>query len=1344
MRRSALRTFASRLACAAMLVAGVSAATPGAETAPAKLRVGFLVPEAAAEKLGPEARAAYALAGKLHEAALVCPAARGKVAGPGAEDVPLDRFAVVWIHQGDSPSLPAQFLTAEATAALRKYVGDGHGLLVSGAALAMVFPLGVERLVPRVGGPGSDRSSAGVRPAVSTHPIFRGLAFAGDAAAVTDAGFPAFADFHGSGGPAGGMLLASASPDSGENPLAEYELGKGRIIAMGWRLPHFSNAGNAHRANLERLTANILTYLADGKQWQKVVVRPVRQGGPAKTRPGVPEAEWQAAARALDDLIATFAGRYPKGAEYLKRLEALKKTHDALPGAGAEAAGAARLNEIADEFRKLRAEALLANPLLDFDRILVVKRRADRLGLPANWESNSSLPHTGYDNEIAVLSDFRGAGTMTTLFRPEGGRFVGDVDLHWKADRLIFSMPGKNGRWQIHELRADGTGLRELGLITQPDVDNYDACYLPGGGIIFTSTAPFVGVPCVTGSSHVSNLYLYDPAKAAVRRLTFEQDHDWCPTVLPNGRVLYLRWEYADIPHYVSRILFHMNPDGTEQMEYYGSNSYWPNSTFFARPCPGSPTRFVGVVSGHHDTPRMGELVLFDAAAGKHEADGVVQRIPGWGRKVEPVIRDGLVGGGPPKFLHPWPLSDKYFLVSSNAAGGSQWDLWLVDVFDNMVQVKSAAGYALLQPIPLKARPVPPVVSEKVALDRKDALVYMTDVYAGPGLKDVPRGTVTKLRLLTYQFAYHGMGGQVNRVGLDGPWDVKRIVGTVPVEPDGSAYFRVPANVPIAVQPLDSEGRALQLMRSWMTAMPGEVLSCVGCHERQSTSPPAARAMAGRRAPSEIAPWYGPPRGFAFKREVQPVLDAHCVRCHDGRPRDDGRVLPDFTARAEVHPQARDQGYNSGTKFSPSYIALRSYVRGHTMESDMHLLDPCEFHAATTELVQMLKKGHRGVALDTEAWERLYTWIDLNTPYHGTWREIVGDGKVARQRERRLAMDRLYAGREDDPEADADLPPAVVRPATSGSADAPTPGGSSPACAGWPFDAAEARRRQAAGGSAARTVELAGGLTLELVRVPEGRFVMGDPGGCADEKPLAAVRIGKPFWMGKFEVANEQFAAFDPVHDSRLEAKGFLQFSVEERGYPVNRPKQPVCRVTWAEATAFCRWLAAKTGERFALPTEAQWEYACRAGAATALSYGDENVDFAPFANEADKNLRTVDTFGWGLPSGAVPPWRPAIENVNDGHRVSAPVGTYQPNAWGLHDMHGNVWEWTRTTYGPYPGASDDSRESDDAAASKVVRGGSWHDRPARCRSAFRLAYPAWQRVYNVGFRVISESEPAR
>ena len=214
------------------------------------------------------------------------------------------------------------------------------------------------------------------------------------------------------------------------------------------------------------------------------------------------------------------------------------------------------------------------------------------------------------------------------------------------------------------------------------------------------------------------------------------------------------------------------------------------------------------------------------------------------------------------------------------------------------------------------------MIPDIVQPDEREATALLVDVYYGPGLKGVPRGTVKSLRLISYEFTFHGFGGEPDRVGFDGPWDVRRILGTVPVETDGSACFHVPANTPVAIQPLDADGKALALMRSWFTAMPGEVVSCSGCHEPQSAVAPArAPLMALSRAPSEIRPWYGPPRGFSFVREVQPVLDAYCIRCHHSRPLENGLTAFDLTARpAEDVPSAFQM------QFTPSYVALHRFV----------------------------------------------------------------------------------------------------------------------------------------------------------------------------------------------------------------------------------------------------------------------------------------------------------------------------------------------------------------------------------------------------------------------------------
>jgi formylglycine-generating enzyme required for sulfatase activity len=269
-----------------------------------------------------------------------------------------------------------------------------------------------------------------------------------------------------------------------------------------------------------------------------------------------------------------------------------------------------------------------------------------------------------------------------------------------------------------------------------------------------------------------------------------------------------------------------------------------------------------------------------------------------------------------------------------------------------------------------------------------------------------------------------------------------------------------------------------------------------------------------------------------------------------------------------------------------------------------------------------------------------------------------------------------------------------------------------------------------------KSIDLGGGLTLELVRIPAGEFIMGDSNGTDNEKPASKVRIARDFWMGKLEISNAQYAIFDPMHDSHLEDVDFLQFERETRGYPLNNPNQPVCRVSYLRAVDFCKWLSKKTGLRFSLPSEAQWEYACRAGSTTKMNYGGVDVDFSKLANLADASLRNQEVYSWGLPAGAMQPWKPAVESSNDGFRVSSPVGSFAPNAWGLYDLHGNVAEWTQSDYLPYPYQENNSAKD---SILKVVRGGSWYDRPFEATCATRSFYPAWRRVYNVGFRVICE-----
>ena len=870
--------------------------------------------------------------------------------------------------------------------------------------------------------------------------------------------------------------------------------------------------------------------------------------------------------RAVKDLVETFGKEYPRGKEYLARLKNLegKKDQAALD--------------------KLAREALLDNPLLDFDKLLVVKRKGN-LGLPNNWVGNCALGAGGFNNEIALLSSVQPGGKLTTIYRPERPVFVGDVDLHWDAKKMLFSMPGKDKRYQVLEIGVDGKGLRQVSP-SIAGVDNYDACYLPNEKIIFDSSACLQGVPCVGGASQVANLYIMNPDGTGMRRLCFDQDHDWYPSVMNDGRVIFTRWEYSDSPHYFTRVVMIMNPDGTSQRSYYGSNSYWPNSTFYPRAIPGHPSQFIGVISGHHGVARQGELILFDPARGQQEADGVVQRIPGHGKKVEPIIRDQLVNGSWPSFLHPYPLSGKYFLAACKPDPARPWGIYLVDVFDNILPICVEAGVHMLEPVPFRKTPRPPVIPDRVDLSRKDALVSLSDIYVGDGLKDVPRGTVKRLRIYAFDYGYHRLANHTY-VGIEGPWDVRRILGTVDVEDDGSALFRVPANTPIAVQPLDKEGMALQLMRSWMVAMPGENLSCVGCHERNNTAPPARVMKAMRKAPQDIKPWFGPARGFSFVREVQPALDKSCIGCHNGTPRD-GRKMHDFRSSGRARA------------FSRSYAVLQSYVRRPGPESDYHMFPPCEYRADTSPLIQMLKRGHHGVKLDKEAYERLYAWIDLNVPYFGTWSEFRPI--PLNQHSRRAEFRKQYAGIDVDYE---EIPKMESKPVRPIMPSPPEPCTVTVKCPGWPLDQQTIQNHQQKP-NVRKTVSLkidGQALSLAMIQVPAGEFVMGSRDGAPDAQPPCLVKIDKPFWVSSAFINNAQYAMFDKTHDSRyLDLPGK---DLNVRGRPLNRPGQPVVRVSWNRAMDFCDWLSKKTGKKFTLMTEAQWEYACawKVGLPSALEW---------------------------------------------------------------------------------------------------------------------------------------------
>ena len=369
----------------------------------------------------------------------------------------------------------------------------------------------------------------------------------------------------------------------------------------------------------------------NSSEWKPVRPKARKMDEPIRV-PSAADPSVAAVRLAVEDLIATFPGRYPQGKAYLARLADLE-TQIAAAEADSDNAALEKLN---GNLRDLRREALLANPYLDFDRILLVRRdkKGHKLGLPQNWESNSSLSRSGYDDEIMTLSPVAPDGKLDTFYKPPRDTFVGDVDLNFAAEKILFSAVGEDDSWHVFEINVDGSGCKSLTQM-EKDVDCYDACYLPDGKIIFTCTAPMVGVPCVFGSSHVANLFVMNADGSGKRQLCFDQEHNWCPTVLNNGRILYTRWEYTDTPHSQRRgCCSSMNPGRDRNRWNTTAATRTGPIRCLLRPRPHSQSSHAdssaswgGITACHGWASWCCSTRA--AALGRYESRGAVQRIPG-------------------------------------------------------------------------------------------------------------------------------------------------------------------------------------------------------------------------------------------------------------------------------------------------------------------------------------------------------------------------------------------------------------------------------------------------------------------------------------------------------------------------------------------------------------------------------------------------------------------------------------------------------------------------------------------------------------------------------------------
>lgn len=693
----------------------------------------------------------------------------------------------------------------------------------------------------------------------------------------------------------------------------------------------------------------------------------------ATTLAAVAETRPEALRAAITDLSLTFGSRYPNGQRFLDRLAALEPRVRAASDSERSAA------EV--EWRQLEREALLANPLVAAQPILFVVRQQYR---PDHHNTATFFPAALHEYNDGTFTpggalksiDLARGGLVTTLLQTSQG-VVRDPEVHFAGTRIVFSYrTNLTDSYHLYEIHADGTGLRQLTFAR--DADDLDPLYLPDDDIAFSSTRE--PKYCMCNRHIMANLYRMGADGANIHQIGKSTLFEGHASLMPDGRLLYDRWEYVDRNFGDAQALWTANPDGTAHAVYWGNNTASPGAVIDARAIPG--TEWVMAVFGScHDRP-WGALAILDRRLGLDGPAPVVRTWPAeartWIRQSGWEIFDAFTQTRP-KYEDPFPLSAKYFLASRMTGAGEQMGLYLLDVFGNEILVHAETP-GCFDPQPLGPRERPSVIPRRRDYTRQPGFVYVQDVYRGTHMEGVPRGSVKWLRVVeTPEKRFWNRppwGGQ----GQEAPamnwndFNNKRVLGQVPVLADGSAYFWLPAETFVYFQLLDADGMMIQSMRSGTLVQPGEHVGCVGCHEdRRQAPPPAASGLLALRSPAAtLQGWHGPTREFNYLAEVQPVFTRHCVRCHDYGT-EAGRLLNLAADRDLV--------------FNTSYNELwrKKYV--HVVGAGPADTQPANsWGSRRSKLVTHLQTHPRCKAtLDQEGWERIVTWIDLNAPYYPSY-----------------------------------------------------------------------------------------------------------------------------------------------------------------------------------------------------------------------------------------------------------------------------------------------------------------------------------------------------------------------
>ncbi len=695
-------------------------------------------------------------------------------------------------------------------------------------------------------------------------------------------------------------------------------------------------------------------------------------------------------------------------------LEALGKLELAVRNLPAEAE-AAQKQDLYLKVRQVKRRLMFKDPLVDFRSLLFID-------VPERYAHESM--HRVYPQaqlncvRLLRLDGLDPWGRIRKLTSDLGPGWYWRPDVSFDGRRVLFCFRPEHERtFHLYEAAVDGTGLRQL---TSGNYDYQDPIYLPDGHIAFVSNRGNSYARCVVG--HPSTvLARCDADGRNIYLISAGNEPEYTPALLPNGQILYTRWEYTDKELMRIQSLWTVNPDGTGTTVFWGNQSYWPDLLMEARPIPGSQ-RVMFAGHGHHQV-YWGSIGILDPGQGLNYPDGLTKvtwDVPwcevGDGPAERPETAQYHTAGKYPGYKSPYPLSEEVFLVSARHSGGnSKFKLFLMDVYGNRELIYEGAFHSLYA-IPAKPRPQPQVIPDRVqwAGAQKDGRTiqpgtfYSSDVYQG--VPEILRGKAKYLRVIAQDYNTMTLGKKIQDTSHTsapthmhvGPVvsvvvndAVKFVLGTVPIEEDGSFYFEAPPCTTLHFQLLDEHHRCLHTMRSFTSVMPGENRGCIGCHEGQNAAPARQKSMAMAKPPAVIQPYpIGARYSLGYERDIQPILDRHCGSCHQGggagtkkldlalRPSPDGGVFPEpyLTLTLGQKRQLGDFPANCAGGIAGTILAE---ARPWTPET-YKTFPPLKAMSYASRLVDLASSGkHYQVKVDELSLTKLILWVDTLCAYRG-------------------------------------------------------------------------------------------------------------------------------------------------------------------------------------------------------------------------------------------------------------------------------------------------------------------------------------------------------------------------